>query len=193
MTPIPSFNPADFIALAQQMIAGMAIALVIVAAISSAVSAQIARFARRKGRSFGSFYWIGTLFSPIASGTIVATLAPMTHMKLRVACPKCDEHVSVNASRCGHCSQNLTPTSGVAAAIAGEFRGTTRTILNWGLASTGLGILLLIVFGKSLNDTPNFGTLTFGTLFLCAGVMALSVVPARNSTADEIERAEVTI
>jgi hypothetical protein len=113
-------------------------------------------------------------------------------MKLRVACPKCDEHVSVNASRCGHCAQNLTPTSGVAAAVAREFRRTTRVILNWGLVSIGLGILWLLVFAQSLNDTPNFASLAFGTLFICMGVMALSVIPARNSTADDIERAEVT-
>jgi hypothetical protein len=192
MTPIPSFNPGDFIAIAQQMLTAMVIALIIAAAISSAVSGQIARFARRKGRSFGSFYWIGTLFSPIVSGTIVATISPMPHMKLRVACPKCDEHVSVNASRCGHCAQNLTPTSGVAAAVAREFRRTTRVILNWGLVSIGLGILWLLVFAQSLNDTPNFASLAFGTLFICMGVMALSVIPARNSTADDIERAEVT-
>jgi hypothetical protein len=193
MPTIPSFNPEDLIAVAQQILVALVIALVIVVAISSAINAQIARFARRKGRSFGSFFWIGTLFSPIASGTIVATIAPMTHMKLRVACPKCDEHVSVNASRCGHCAQTLTSSSGVASAIAGEFRSATRAILTWGLVSTGLGFLLLIIFGQSLNDTPNVATFAFGTLFLCVGVGALSTLPARNSTAEEIERAEVTI
>jgi MFS family permease len=191
MTPIPSFNPDDLIALAQQMLTTMVIAFVIAIAISSAVSAQIARYARRKGRSFGSFYWIGALLGPLASGTIVATIAPMTHMKLRVACPKCDEHVSVNAARCGHCEQNLTPTSGVAAAIADEFRNTTKSILVWGLSSIGLGIILLIFFAQSLKDNPNLGSLTFGILFLSVGVAAVSAVPARTSTADEIQRAEV--
>jgi LytS/YehU family sensor histidine kinase len=58
---------------------GLSAALVLVAlGVVGAIAAVVADAARKKGRTFSTFFWLSYLVSPIVMGIIVATLPPLT-------------------------------------------------------------------------------------------------------------------
>ncbi len=110
--------------------------------ILSTASALIANFARRKGRTWGSFYWV-SLFSVVLGGTIVASVAETTHPDEEVVCPSCASKIPHQCSVCAHCGQKLSPNAAIGLNVVNRALVATKRIKFVAPFATGLGVVFV--------------------------------------------------
>lgn len=153
----------------------------------SVTAAIIGNYARRKGRTWVSFYFI-SMWSPIIAGTIVATMSEVPHPDEMVVCPKCSERIRHSASACPQCGQQLTPNSVIAEDLVLDSLDATKKLRMLAIILSAVGALAVILslVQSDENLATNSTPVILAFVLLGLGVSFFLMKPTRQILATEI-------
>jgi ribosomal protein L32 len=162
-------------------------ALLAFVVVCSTLSALVANYARRKGRTWGSFYFIG-LASIVLSGIIVATMTPATHADELVVCPSCGEGIRSVAHVCPNCGQNLTPNASIGEDVVGRALIINSRLRIAGLIVGAIGLILVLVsmFQGDGDLAKNLQASIGSWGILGSGIAMLVMIPVRTRMIEEL-------
>lgn len=141
------------IALITDLVFALGIIVLLVAA------AVIANYARAKGRTWASFFFISVGLTPVLAGVLVATVPETFHTQELVSCSSCSARVRFTASKCSSCGQSLTPRPEIGQAILARAHVNTARLRGAGFIVAALGLIGSVI-----------------SLFLSAGDLAKNAV-----------------
>lgn len=151
-------------------------------------SAVVARYGRRKGRTWGSVFWVGLLIGPIFSGAIVAFISETVHPDEKVVCPKCSSKIRHTSRACAWCNQPLTPNAQIGADVVFRTMKVSERLRLAALVVTGAGALGVLIT-MFLSDVAFAATLPFVSFLwgvLGVGVGLLLVNEVRKGMVAEL-------
>lgn len=154
------------------------------------IAAVIASYARKKGRTWASFYFISVGVTPLLAGVLVATVPECLHPEEAVSCPECAGRVRFTAQACGACGQKLSPQPELGELILNRARVNTNRI-RWSgyvVAAVGLiGVVIsLFLSAQDLLKNPLLWELFW--VLLGIGIALMLMVPIRRFSASELTK-----
>jgi hypothetical protein len=166
------------------LITDLVVALGIIVLLTAA--AIIANYARTKGRTWASFYFISVGVTPVLAGVVVATVPGAFHGEELISCPSCSSHVRFTANKCASCGQGLTPRPEIGEAIIFRARVNTTRVRGAGFIVAGVGFIgsLISLFQSATDLAKNVVLWEFFWVLFGVGVgLLLTAVIRRFSEA----------